>query len=78
MGAKAIEITIMQTPLFTTKREGLGLGLPLVHSIAERYGGWLKIRRWGDDGVGGLEAEFVITCEPEERDYVETGTSTTD
>lgn len=68
----------MQTPLFTTKREGLGLGLPLVHSIAERYGGWLKIRRWGDDGVGGLEAEFVITCEPEERDYVETGTSTTD
>ncbi len=68
----------MQTPLFTTKREGLGLGLPLVHSIAERYGGWLKIRCWGDDGVGGLEAEFVITCEPEERDYVETGTSTTD
>lgn len=38
-------------PFFTTKPKGTGLGLPIVHAIIERHGGWITLDNRPGDGV---------------------------
>jgi signal transduction histidine kinase len=46
-------------PLFTTKRQGTGLGLPIVASRVERHGGTLQVK--SEPGRG---SEFIIQLPP--------------
>ncbi|MGC8827572.1 MAG: PAS domain-containing protein, partial [Anaerolineae bacterium] len=51
-------------PYFTTKQEGSGLGLAVVHSIVRRHGGYITV-----DSVLGRGATFTIylPAQPEKR-----------
>ncbi|MFH2126329.1 MAG: ATP-binding protein [Pseudomonadota bacterium] len=45
------------TPFYTTKKEGTGLGLPVVHKVAEAHGGRLEI---GDNHPHGAVFRLVL------------------
>ena len=50
-------------PFYTTRAEGTGLGLSLVHSIAELHGGALEIAD-GPSPLGGATVSFRIPFDP--------------
>ncbi|MBU4276254.1 MAG: DUF4118 domain-containing protein [Proteobacteria bacterium] len=45
------------TPFYTTKKEGTGLGLPVVHKVAEAHGGRLEV---GDNHPQGAVFRLVL------------------
>ncbi|WP_042471333.1 PAS domain-containing sensor histidine kinase [Bacillus ndiopicus] len=49
------------TPFFTTKKQGSGLGLPLVKKIIEEHNGDINV--WSKEGVG-TEFTFTIPIDP--------------
>jgi PAS domain S-box-containing protein len=52
----------MFDPFYTTKSEGLGIGLPISRSIIEAHGG----RIWVERNAGaGLTIHFTLPCAPE-------------
>ncbi len=51
-------------PFFTTRAEGTGLGLALVHSIAELHGGRLQVSQSAAD-LGGADIAFRIPLQPQ-------------
>jgi two-component system, NtrC family, sensor histidine kinase HydH len=54
-------------PFFTTRAEGTGLGLALVHSIAELHGGRLEISSAAAP-LGGADVAFRIPYQPASRE----------
>lgn len=48
------------TPFYTTKKEGTGLGLPVVHKVAEAHGGRLEV---GDNHPQGAVFRLVLPLE---------------
>jgi signal transduction histidine kinase len=42
-GVRPSELAALLEPFHTTKREGFGMGLPLVQSIVEQHGGKLRL-----------------------------------
>ncbi|MEC1178710.1 ATP-binding protein [Metasolibacillus meyeri] len=53
------------TPFFTTKKQGSGLGLPLVKKVIEEHGGDVKV--WSKEGVG---TEFTFTIPVDSYKYL--------
>jgi len=53
------------TPFFTTRSEGMGLGLSLCRTVIEQHGGVLDFRNLpGEDGrPGGAEFRFTLAAE---------------
>ena len=49
------------TPFFTTRPEGLGLGLSLCRTVVEQHGGALEFETRGADGTGETVTEFRFT-----------------
>ena len=66
------------TPFFTTKTEGMGLGLSLCRTVIEQHGGALDFevlapvasRRPGADRHGGTEFRFTLPLSPPRSDAV--------
>jgi two-component system, LuxR family, sensor histidine kinase DctS len=63
-------------PFFTTRREGMGLGLSLCRTVIEQHGGALDFTRVGSDADGGTGAttEFRFTLPadtPDRRGHAE-------
>ncbi len=56
-GLKAVNLDQILRPFFTTKSEGLGLGLPISQSIIEAHGG----RLWATANEGDCGATFHFT-----------------
>ena len=54
------------TPFFTTRSEGMGLGLSLCRTVIEQHGGVLDFQNLrGEDGApGGAEFTFTLAAEP--------------
>lgn len=55
----------MFDPFYTTKAQGIGMGLPISRSIVESHGGrlWATVRP-----AGGAILQFIIPIEPHHRD----------
>jgi len=55
------------TPFFTTRTEGMGLGLSLCRTVIEQHGGVLDFQNLqGEDGrPGGAEFRFTLAAEPQ-------------
>jgi len=58
-------------PFFTTRREGMGLGLSLCRTVIEQHGGALDFTRVGGEGEGGAgvmtEFRFTLPADTGER-----------
>jgi len=48
------------TPFFTTRREGMGLGLSLCRTVVEQHGGALEFRSPASGAQGGTEFSFTL------------------
>ena len=56
------------TPFFTTRSEGMGLGLSLCRTVIEQHGGALDFVNLGSVGTGrGTEFRFTLPAEARER-----------
>ena len=53
------------TPFFTTRKEGMGLGLSVCRTIVEQHGGALDFEnvRDADGAVRGVEFRFTLPAE---------------
>ena len=61
------------TPFFTTRAEGMGLGLSLCRTVIEQHGGSLEF----GPGPGGVGTEFRFTlATPRQAESGETAAST--
>ena len=59
-GLKAIQMEKLFEPFYTTKPQGLGMGLSICRSIIERHGG----RLWSEPNPGpGVTFKFNLPCE---------------
>ena len=56
-------------PFFTTKTNGTGLGLPIVHSILESYNSWLDVESQVDKGTT-FTLNFNRTDPPVKPEYI--------
>ena len=56
-------------PFFTTKANGTGLGLPIVHSILESYNSWLDVESQVDKGTT-FTLNFNRTDPPVKPEYI--------
>jgi two-component system sensor kinase FixL len=56
-GIAAGELDRVFDPFQTSKKEGLGLGLPICRSLVENYGGQIWAEQNGD---GGVEFNFTL------------------
>src|SRR5256885_2178354 len=64
------------THLYATKPSGVGIGVIIVRSIKEAYGGKLWSENIGDGGVAFLSLSFFFQAEDGIRDYKVTGVQT--
>lgn len=56
------------TPFFTTRSEGMGLGLSLCRTVIEQHGGALDFNNLGTPGAGGgTEFRFTLPADSSER-----------
>ncbi|MGE8358241.1 MAG: sensor histidine kinase, partial [Microvirgula sp.] len=64
-GPGACEATLARLfePFYTTRAQGLGLGLSICHSIIERHGG--RVRAELADDSPGLVVTFTLPCTPD-------------
>ncbi len=51
------------TPFFTTKAEGMGLGLSLCRTVIEQHGGALLFENLPDDQGGGAAFRFTLAAD---------------
>ncbi|MBU1451552.1 MAG: hypothetical protein KKH47_11315 [Proteobacteria bacterium] len=59
-GVSAAQRQHLFTPFYTTKKDGTGLGLPVVHKVAEAHGGRLEV---GDNSPNGAVFRLVLPLE---------------
>ena len=62
-GASEATLTRLFEPFYTTREQGLGLGLSICHSIIERHGGRVQAQL-AVDGPG-LIITFTLPCTPD-------------
>ncbi len=56
------------TPFFTTRSEGMGLGLSLCRTVIEQHGGALDFHKLGEPGAGGgTEFRFTLPADGGEK-----------
>ncbi len=60
-GIAADQLDAIFTPYFTTKAEGTGLGLAVVHNIVEQHGGTIQVASRGKGATFTLWLPVNIT-----------------
>jgi C4-dicarboxylate-specific signal transduction histidine kinase len=63
-GIEAHELERLFQPLYTTKTEGLGMGLAIARTIVDAHGGQLRA---SNNASGGATFEFTLQVEGEQR-----------